>query len=524
MSLRLRLILLTVALVTVVVVVLSALYLNSLVDSLSATALDRAQLASQQVNAYLNDRINRNSPENQSKDSQSKDKKENPTPATFDETKVLWREIVASDPEVAAMLFRTMALSAALAEINVAGQDGVILASSNPSRVGLEQARLENFGDWRNRSLYRRLTDLIVRRPDYQVVVTLGVEQQPIFTIQVVTSSVFLLDPILPQVITVAEFAAGALLVSLLLAGFATSRALRPLKRIEATIDRIAQGNFSGDEGRRPQNESREFAALESKLNLLGQKYSGAREDNTNLKRSLDDKIASVASQFDVASRLAAISRISGGVAHEIKNPLNAIALRLDLLRAHAEAQDGEMIPEIDVLSKEVRRLDRVVKTFLDFSRPLEVRFADVDLGSLAGEVANLMTPQAKLSGVEMHFEAPAEPAMIRGDADLLKQTLLNLVTNALEVMKNGGHLRLKVERTGDSVVAEVADDGPGIPPEVRDKVFQLYFTTKERGSGIGLALTYRAVQLHNGTVDFTSEVGRGTTFRLQFPALVQHV
>ncbi len=88
--------------------------------------------------------------------------------------------------------------------------------------------------------------------------------------------------------------------------------------------------------------------------------------------------------------------------------------------------------------------------------------------------------------------------------------------------MKNegkGGSLRLKVERAGDTVAAEVADNGPGIPPEVRDKVFQLYFTTKERGSGIGLAMTYRAVQLHNGTVDFTSELGRGTTFRLQFPA-----
>ncbi len=335
MSLRLRLILLTVALVTVVVVVLSGLYLNSLVDSLSATALDRAQLASQQVNAYLNDRINRNSPDDQAAHKPTPDKQQ--APPSFDETKELWRAIVSSDPDVAAMLFRTMALSAALAEINVAGQDGVILASSNPSRVGQAQARLENFADWRNRSLYRRLTDLIVRRPDYQVVVTLGVDQQPIFSIQVVTSSVFLLDPILPQVKTVAEVAAGALLVSLLLAGFATSRALRPLKRIEETIDRIAQGNFSGDEARRPQNESREFAALESKLNLLGQKYSGAREDNTNLKRSLDDKIASVASQFDVASRLAAISRISGGVAHEIKNPLNAIALRLDLLRAHAE-------------------------------------------------------------------------------------------------------------------------------------------------------------------------------------------
>jgi len=126
-----------------------------------------------------------------------------------------------------------------------------------------------------------------------------------------------------------------------------------------------------------------------------------------------------------------------------------------------------------------------------------------------------------------MQFEAPAEPAWMRGDADLLKQAILNLITNALEAMKNegksGGVLRVKVERAGDTVAVEIADNGPGIPPEVRDKVFQLYFTTKERGSGIGLAMTYRAVQLHNGTVDFTSELGRGTTFRLQFPAPVNH-
>ena len=514
MSLRLRLILLTVALVTVVVTILSGLYLTSLVNSLSATALDRAELASQQVNAYINDRINRFSAVE-------------PAPTDLAQTETQWRDIVANDPDISTMLFRTMALSAALLEINIAGQDGVVLASSNPSRIGQPLSHLENFADWRSRSLYRRLADLMVRKPDYQVVVPLGVGQQSIFTIQVVTSSVFLIDPVLPQVSTVAEVAAGSLFVSLLLAGFATSRALRPLKRIEATIDRIAQGDYHGDEPRSPEHRSREFVALESKLNLLGQKYSGARQDNTLLKQSLDDKIASMASQFDVASRLAAISRISGGVAHEIKNPLNAISLRLDLLRAHAEAQQDGLIPEIDILSNEVRRLDRVVKTFLDFSRPLEVRFADVDLAALAGEVSNLMTPQARATGVEMQFEAPAEPALMRGDADLLKQAILNLVTNALEAMKSEGKvgavLHLKVERTGDTVAVEIADNGPGIPPEVRDKVFQLYFTTKERGSGIGLAMTYRAVQLHNGTVDFTSELGRGTTFRLQFPAPVNH-
>jgi len=326
------------------------------VNSLSDTALERAVLASQQVNAYINDRINRFSAVE-------------PAPTDLTQTETQWREIVANDPDVSNMLFRTMALSAALLEINVAGQDGSILASSNPSRLGQPLEHLENFADWRGRSLYR-LVDLTVRKPDYQVVVPLGVGQQSIFTIQVVTSSVFLIDPVLPQVSTVAEVVAGSVFLSLLLAGVATSSVLRPLKRIEATIDRIAQGDYHGEEPRSAEHRSPEFVALESKLDLLGQKYSGARQDNTLLKQSLDDKIASMASQFDVATRLAAISRISGGVAHEIKNPLNAISLRLDLLRAHAEAQQDGLIPEIDILSNEVRRLDRVVKTFLDFCVP----------------------------------------------------------------------------------------------------------------------------------------------------------
>ena len=102
-----------------------------------------------------------------------------------------------------------------------------------------------------------------------------------------------------------------------------------------------------------------------------------------------------------------------------------------------------------------------------------------------------------------------------------MKQAILNLVTNAFEAMKGGGRLRIAVENGGDFVDLVVADNGPGIPLELRDKVFQLYFTTKEKGSGIGLAMTYRAVQLHNGTVDFVTESGRGTTFRLRFPAAV---
>jgi signal transduction histidine kinase len=147
-----------------------------------------------------------------------------------------------------------------------------------------------------------------------------------------------------------------------------------------------------------------------------------------------------------------------------------------------------------------------------------------VDLAELTREVADLMTPPAHLAHVTLDVESPSGPVPLRGDADLIKQAVLNLVTNAIEAMKEGGSLRLKTASDNGAVTLEVSDSGPGIPPALRNKVFQLYFTTKGTGSGIGLAMTYRAVQLHNGTIEFDSAEGRGTTFRLQFPAPIRHV
>jgi signal transduction histidine kinase len=510
LSLRVRLLLLIVALVTVVAMALSILHLNTLINSMTDDALDRSRLASQQVSAFIVDQINQHSQEYE-------------TPAGLDQTKALWDEIVASDRDIPAMLEQMLALSPLIVEINVAGQTGQILASSDPSRVGAPLAKLETFGRWRNRPFYERFLDVMTRPPDYQVTVPLGSQSQPVFIVQVVAYGVLLRSQIMPEVRWVTAVSGGALLVSLLLTAVATNWMLRPLKRIEQTIDRIMKGSFHRAE--RPEGMAKEFAAVESKLNVLGEQFRGVQEEASAKQHNLDQLLERMAGQLDVASRLTAISRITGGVAHEIKNPLNAISLRLDLLRARLGAPEEELTKEIDILSAEVRRLDRVVKTFLDFSRPVNVRLVEVDLVALTREVTDLMTPQGRLAGIQMSFEAPpdADALWIRGDADMLKQAVLNLVTNALDAMKSGGNLRVRVARAGDSVALEIADDGPGIPPELRDKVFQLYFTTKVKGSGIGLAMTYRAVQLHNGTIDFTSENGRGTTFRLEFPGVVGH-
>jgi signal transduction histidine kinase len=517
MSLRVRLVLLIVALVAFVAIALSAVHLGNLVNQLSADALERSKLAADQVKAFVTDHIQQHSEQFEA-------------PPDLNGVKALWSEIVSNDPDIPGMLLKMLKLSQAIQDINIAGPSGTIIASSNPPDTGKPLVVLPGFAEWSGGTFYTRLMDLMLRRTsaDYQFLIPLGVkgEAQPIFQIQVIVSSALLRAALLAQITTLGYVSGAALLVSVLITLLATNRVLRPLKRIEATIDRIVQGNFLGSDTQMNlayANPPAEFAVVEGKLNVLGERFRGAREQAVELQQDLDGLLDRMATELDVATRLAAISRITGGVAHEIKNPLNAISLRLELLRARLGEPEEELVGEIDILSKEVRRLDRVVKTFLDFSRPVDVKLSEVDLVAIAREVAELTTPQAGLAGIQVWFEAGVDSAHIRGDADVLKQAILNLILNAIEAMKTGGNLWLRVSREGNVVLLNVSDDGPGIPAEARDKVFQLYFTTKERGSGIGLAMTYRAVQLHNGTINFSTEMDRGTAFQLQFPALVRY-
>ncbi len=224
-------------------------------------------------------------------------------------------------------------------------------------------------------------------------------------------------------------------------------------------------------------------------------------------------------SQLDVSARLAAISRLTGGVAHEIKNPLNAIAVHLEVLRSKLGDGGQDALPEIETIQREITRLDRVVKTFLDFTRPIELRMGTVEMVGLLREILALVEPAAAQQGIQITLAAEPEEILLEGDRDLLKQAILNVVVNAVEAMKDGGCIRVRARLEGDDCSVEVADEGPGIPEEIRDRIFQLYFSTKGKGSGIGLAVAFRVVQLHNGTIEFTTEVGRGTTFRLRFPA-----
>jgi hypothetical protein len=222
--------------------------------------------------------------------------------------------------------------------------------------------------------------------------------------------------------------------------------------------------------------------------------------------------------ELQTADRLAAINRVSGGVAHEVKNPLNAILLHVEVAKAKLERGDNEVAPQMEIISREILRLDRVVKTFLDFNRPVELNLANVSLHELVSEIVELAKPQAQAGNIRIQVEQQAEGVEVRVDRDLLKQAVLNVVVNAMQAMPEGGDLRFESFATEDSAGIRISDTGPGIPEELRDKIFRLYFTTRQEGSGIGLAMTFRIVQLHDGTIDFTSEPGKGTAFFIRLP------
>ena len=222
--------------------------------------------------------------------------------------------------------------------------------------------------------------------------------------------------------------------------------------------------------------------------------------------------------QLQIADRLAAISKVSGGVAHEVKNPLNAILLHVEVARAKLASGDTDVGPQMEIIAREILRLDRVVKTFLDFARPVELNLTVAPLDGLVGEIVELARPQAAAARIRVEVRQQAESAEVRVDRDLLKQAMLNVAMNAIQAMPDGGELRFDSSATAETAEIRISDTGSGIPAELRDKIFRLYFTTRKEGSGIGLAMTFRIVQLHDGTIDFTSEAGKGTTFAISLP------
>ncbi len=226
---------------------------------------------------------------------------------------------------------------------------------------------------------------------------------------------------------------------------------------------------------------------------------------------------------------LAYLGTLAGGLVHELRNPLNGIGLNLDLLEEAVQGGEERVQAQTSRYLARIRpalaQLDRIVGEFLDFARPRAGEMRTLDLGSLVREVAEFLEPQARQAGVTLETFLPPDPAdgpfRVVGDPDRLRQVVLNLAQNAFQAGGPGGHLALRLARSDrGEVILQVADDGPGVPVGAEERIFGLFYTTREGGTGLGLPIVRRLVEDHGGTVKLEPRgEAPGACFTIRLPA-----
>jgi signal transduction histidine kinase len=218
--------------------------------------------------------------------------------------------------------------------------------------------------------------------------------------------------------------------------------------------------------------------------------------------------------------RLSALGNMAATVAHEIRNPLNAISMGLQRLKVEFQpTDDQEHYSRLtELMNGEVHRLNAIVEQFLSLARPLEIKTEELSLQDVLNELAILVNGEAQQSKVQIRVVAPPALPAFKADREYLRQMLLNLILNGFQAMPEGGTLTLEAKTSNGNILISVADTGNGIASENLARIFDPYFTTKARGSGLGLAIARRIVEAHGGTITVFSEAGRGCRFEIVFP------
>ncbi len=255
--------------------------------------------------------------------------------------------------------------------------------------------------------------------------------------------------------------------------------------------------------------------------------YPMAQEHRRVYLVLLRDRMVLDAIETDLllASQLRALSRVYRAVTHDLKAPLNAMALNLDRLQSALRRGDGaeataKVEQYVDVLREEMRRLDRSLELLLAETTPAGSGRQQFDARAMVEEIEHLLEPQARQQKVALEAHVPSVAVLIAGQRDRLKQAILNVAINALDAMSEGGALELRLDARPDEAEVLIADTGPGIPEEVRSRIFDVHFTTKTTGTGIGLYLARTIVEAHGGEISVDSEPGQGSRFRLRLPSL----
>lgn len=252
-----------------------------------------------------------------------------------------------------------------------------------------------------------------------------------------------------------------------------------------------------------------------------------ARETAVELPRS--DPPVPAAPEAAERDKTAALARLAAGLAHEIKNPLSTMAINLTLLEEELSRNGDELgarekrwLKRVQTLEREVQRLETIVEDFLRYARGGEINRSPHDLGAVVRDVLDFVELEDTRQGIRHHVELPLGLPLVMLDPGAFKQALLNLFVNARQAMPMGGELIVRVARQGNFVELSVTDTGVGMPPEALERCFDVYYSTKKGGTGLGLSTTKRIVEEHGGRITVVSEPNRGTSFSIVLPLLVE--
>ena len=228
------------------------------------------------------------------------------------------------------------------------------------------------------------------------------------------------------------------------------------------------------------------------------------------------------------------LGRLTGALAHEIKNPLSSIKINLKLIREDLESaksaeanQTGQerssrmftrALRKIAVVEKETDRLEQILDGFLRYIGKTELQQASVDINSLISDMVDFYSAQAHSHSITIRQGLYNKPLICRVDADMLKQVILNLFINAQQAMGNSGELIIRTDRQKKDAVIQISDTGSGIAPDKLPKIFDVYYSSRPQGSGLGLPTAKKIIEAHNGTISVNSDLGKGTLFTIRLP------